>query len=68
MAEPQFDELMADDIPDPVLPFGKYRGRPLDRIAVEDAGYLQWLLRQSFLDDALALVRGALNAARGGAK
>ncbi len=51
-----------------VFGFGKYRGRPLGRIAVEDAGYLQWVLRQSFLDDALALVRGALDAARTGAK
>ena len=51
-----------------VFTFGKYRGRPLGQIAIEDAGYLQWLLRQSFLDDALALVRGALNAARTGAK
>ena len=50
-----------------VFGFGKYRGRRLGQIAVEDAGYLQWLLRQSFLDDALALVRGALNAARTGA-
>ena len=51
-----------------VFGFGKYRGHPLARIATEDPGYLRWLLRQSFLDDALALVRGALDAARAGAK
>lgn len=51
-----------------VFGFGKYRGRPLARIATEDPGYLRWVLGQSFLDDALALVRGALDAARAGAK
>jgi len=45
-----------------VFSFGKYRGRPLARVAAEDAGYLQWVLRQPFLDDALSLVRAALAA------
>ena len=48
--------------------FGKYRGRPLAQIATEFPDYLRWVLRQSFLDDALALVRGALSAAGAGAK
>ena len=40
-----------------VFGFGKYRGRPLAQVAAEDPGYLRWVLGQSFLDDALALVR-----------
>ena len=51
-----------------VFGFGKYRGRPLAQIASEDAGYLRWILRQAFLDDALALVRAALAATGTGAK
>lgn len=51
-----------------VFGFGKYRGRLLSQIAAEDPGYLRWVLGQSFLDDALTLVRGALDAARGGSK
>ncbi len=45
-----------------VLAFGKYRGRPLAGVAAEDPGYLRWVLRQPFLDDAHALVRAALTA------
>lgn len=51
-----------------VFAFGKHRGRPLDQVAAEAPDYLRWVLRQSFLDDALALVRGALAAASAGAK
>ncbi len=51
-----------------VFGFGKYRGRPLAQIATEDPGYLRWVLGQSFLDDALALVRGALSTAGAGSK
>jgi len=40
--------------------FGKYRGRSLAQIAVEDRGYLHWILRQPFLDDARSLVQEAL--------
>lgn len=43
-----------------VFGFGKHRGRPLARVAAEDPGYLHWILRQPFLDDALSLVRAAL--------
>lgn len=49
----------------PVFAFGKYRGRQLAQVAAEDPGYLRWVLGQGFLDDALALVRGALEAAGG---
>ena len=48
-----------------VFGFGKYRGRPLARVAAEDPSYLRWVLGQSFLDDAIALVRGALDTAAG---
>jgi len=43
-----------------VFGFGKYRGRSLARIAVEDRAYLHWILRQPFLDDARSLVQAAL--------
>jgi len=43
-----------------VFAFGKYRGRPLARVAADEPDYLKWVLRQPFLDDALALVRAAL--------
>jgi DNA polymerase-3 subunit epsilon len=43
-----------------VFGFGKYRGRPLARVAAEDRSYLHWILRQPFLDDARSLVRAAL--------
>lgn len=51
-----------------VFAFGKHRGRPLAQVAAEAPDYLRWVLRQPFLDDALALVRGALAAANAGAK
>ena len=51
-----------------VLAFGKHRGRPLEDVAVRDADYLRWFLAQDFLDDAKALVRAALAAARRGPK
>ena len=40
--------------------FGKHRGRRLADVARTDAGYLRWMLGQSFLDDAQGLVRRAL--------
>ena len=40
--------------------FGKHLGRRLADVARTDAGYLRWMLGQSFLDDAQALVRRAL--------
>jgi len=43
-----------------VFGFGKHRGRPLARVAADDPDYLRWVLRQSFLDDARALVLAAL--------
>jgi DNA polymerase-3 subunit epsilon len=46
--------------------FGKHQGRPLDEVARIDAGYLQWLLGQDFLDDVLDLVTRASGRARRG--
>ena len=52
----------------PVFAVGKHRGRPLAEVAAAAPDYLRWMLGQGFLDDALALVRGALWAAGAGAK
>jgi DNA polymerase-3 subunit epsilon len=43
-----------------VFGFGKYAGRLLDEIARADPYYLEWVLKQPFLDDVHALVRAAL--------
>lgn len=43
-----------------VFTFGKYRGVALRRVAREDSGYLDWLLRQGLLDDTAAVIRRAL--------
>jgi len=43
-----------------VFAFGKYTGQPLSEIAERDPDYLEWMLRQSFLDDVRVLVRRAL--------
>lgn len=48
---------------EPVFAFGRHRGRPLAAVAAEAPDYLRWMLGQGFLDDAQALVRGALWAA-----
>jgi DNA polymerase-3 subunit epsilon len=40
--------------------FGKYRGQPLDVVASEQPGYLQWLLDQDFFEDTKAVIRRAL--------
>lgn len=40
--------------------FGKHRVRRLADVARTDAGSLRWMLGQSFLDDAQALVGRAL--------
>ncbi|MSR77112.1 MAG: 3'-5' exonuclease [Candidatus Omnitrophica bacterium] len=42
--------------------FGKYRRQlPLDEIAKRDAGYLKWLLKSDFKDDAKELLQAALD-------
>ena len=51
-----------------VFAVGKHRGRPLAEVAAAAPDYLRWMLGQSFLDDALALVRDALAAAGVGTK
>jgi DNA polymerase-3 subunit epsilon len=40
--------------------FGKHRGETLEAVARTDAGYLEWMLTSTFLDDAKALARDAL--------
>jgi DNA polymerase-3 subunit epsilon len=45
--------------------FGKYRGQPLDVIARTKPDYLDWMLREAFLEDAKALVREALRKVQG---
>ena len=43
-----------------VFTFGKYRGVALRRVAREDPSYLRWLQGQGLLDDAVSLIRRAL--------
>lgn len=44
-----------------VLGFGKHQGRPLRELAVENRGYLEWILGSNFPSDAKQLVRRALD-------
>jgi DNA polymerase-3 subunit epsilon len=44
---------------------GKYRGQPLNVIAVQKPDYLEWMLKQSFFDDTKQIVREALARANG---
>jgi DNA polymerase-3 subunit epsilon len=43
-----------------MMGFGKYAGMPLAEVAVQDPGYLHWLIGTDLLDDAKAIVRQAL--------
>jgi DNA polymerase-3 subunit epsilon len=43
-----------------VFDFGKHQGRTLRAVAEEDAGYLAWILKSDFPDDARELVAEAL--------
>lgn len=43
-----------------VFAFGKHRGKPVADVAVEDAGYLRWMIEADFLDDAREIARAAL--------
>ena len=38
---------MTDDTAN-VVPFGKYKGRSIEELLVEDPGYLQWLAGQDW--------------------
>jgi DNA polymerase III subunit epsilon len=49
-----------DDAGQIVFNFGKFQGRPLAAVAASDPSYLEWMLRQPFLEDAQDLVRRAL--------
>jgi DNA polymerase-3 subunit epsilon len=45
---------------EPVLAFGRHRGRSLRELAESDPGLLEWMLRQDFDESAKQLVRAAL--------
>lgn len=49
-----------DDAGRIVFAFGKHLGKSLTEVAARDRGYLEWMLRSSFLDDVCDLVRRAL--------
>ena len=49
MAEPTFEELMKD-ARDPIIPFGKHRGKYASDIPAE---YLDWLIGQEWLKPEL---------------
>ena len=38
------------------LPFGKYQGLPISKIAIEDPKYLHWLLEQTWLQKHLRIL------------
>jgi DNA polymerase-3 subunit epsilon len=48
---------------EPVFAFGQFEGTPLRVVAAERPGYLAWLCEQGLPEDALAMVREALDAA-----
>ena len=43
-----------------VLAFGKHQGKPLRRVAREDPGYLEWVARSDFPEDAKRVASDAL--------
>jgi DNA polymerase-3 subunit epsilon len=43
-----------------VFAFGKHQGKPLRAVAEEDSGYLEWIVKSDFPDDARELVAEAL--------
>lgn len=50
-----------------VFTFGKYRGQRLNEIAHTKPDYLEWMLRDAFLEDTKTLVREALARAKAAA-
>lgn len=48
--------------------FGKYRGQMLEDVARAKPDYLEWMLKQDFLDDTKTLVRQALDRVRNGSR
>lgn len=42
------------------MAFGKYKGTPLQRLVVEDADYLAWVLSGDFSPETKELVQNAL--------
>jgi DNA polymerase-3 subunit epsilon len=45
-----------------VLAFGKHRGRPVEEVARDHPDYLEWMVRDTFLDDARAVAANALRS------
>jgi DNA polymerase-3 subunit epsilon len=43
---------------------GPHRGQPLDTVAAESPGFLEWMLGKDFPDDTLRIVRDALARVR----
>ena len=50
-------ELSGDEA---VINFGKNSGRRLKDLAVEDPGFLRWMLRSDFSEDVKAVIQKAL--------
>ncbi|WP_148592488.1 hypothetical protein [Aquisphaera giovannonii] len=50
-----------------ILGFGKYKSRPLEAVARNDPGFLEWMLRSDFSEEAKAVARGALDTLSKGA-
>jgi len=48
----------------PLIAFGKYNGRALEDLAVEDPGYLKWILSQGFSQEVQNLAAEALEQAK----
>lgn len=46
----EFDELMKDETPDPIIPFGENKGKYASQI---DVKYLDWLIGQTWLKPEL---------------
>ncbi len=47
-----------------VFNFGKHQGKPVERVAREEPGYLEWLLKQEVTEDVRRILREALGAPR----
>jgi hypothetical protein len=39
-----------------IVPFGKYKGRPIEEVLLDDPGYLQWLSGQAWFRDKFAVL------------
>ncbi len=50
MTDLTYEELMAEVAPDPIIPFGKHRGKYAGQIDIE---YLEWLIGQQWVQEPL---------------